>query len=189
MTDVSHILDAIADGDPQAAGQLLPLVYDQLRRLAVQKLAQEKPGQTLQATALVHEAYLKVAGADGNRCWKDTGHFFRALAIAAVKYGSNLLEVTARCSKHCAILHFSGNGFQLSCPSLSPDTNCRAASLFFSASSKTVCRKFADSKNNFIALNPHLQNAAPAFSIVSYVRVSRIFFISSMTRSSSSSFV
>ena len=59
MTDVTRILDAIAEGDPQGATQLLPLVYDELRRLATQKLAQEKPGQTLQATALVHEAYLR----------------------------------------------------------------------------------------------------------------------------------
>ena len=64
MTDVTRILSAIEQGDPQAAEQLLPLVYDELRKLAAQKLAQEKPGQTLQATALVHEAYLRLVGAD-----------------------------------------------------------------------------------------------------------------------------
>ena len=64
MTDVTRILSAIEQGDPKAAEQLLPLVYDELRKLAAQKLAQEKPGQTLQATALVHEAYLRLVGAD-----------------------------------------------------------------------------------------------------------------------------
>ena len=64
MTEVTRILSAIEQGDPQAAEQLLPLVYDELRKLAAQKLAQEKPGQTLQATALVHEAYLRLVGSD-----------------------------------------------------------------------------------------------------------------------------
>ena len=67
MTDVTRILSAIEQGDAQAAEQLLPLVYDELRRLAAQKLAQEKPGQTLQATALVHEAYLRLVGHDNHR--------------------------------------------------------------------------------------------------------------------------
>ena len=62
MHDVTHLLDALAQGEPRAAEQLLPLVYDELRRLAARKLAQEKPGQTLSATALVHEAYLRLAG-------------------------------------------------------------------------------------------------------------------------------
>ncbi len=80
MTDVTRILSAIEQGDPHAAEQLLPLVYDELRRLAAQKLAQEKPGQTLDATALVHEAYLRLVGpADANR-WRDRGHFFAAAA-------------------------------------------------------------------------------------------------------------
>src|SRR6478736_5323091 len=82
MTDVTRILAAIEQGDPHAAGQLLPLVYDELRRLAAQKLAQEKPGQTLQATALVHEAYLRLVGHDIHRSWKDRGHFFAAAAQA-----------------------------------------------------------------------------------------------------------
>jgi RNA polymerase sigma factor (TIGR02999 family) len=80
MTEVTRILSAIEQGDPQAAEQLLPLVYDELRRLAAQKLAQEKPGQTLQATALVHEAYLRLVGHDNHRSWKDRGHFFAAAA-------------------------------------------------------------------------------------------------------------
>ena len=82
MTEVTRILSAIEQGDPQAAEQLLPLVYDELRKLAAQKLAQEKPGQTLQATALVHEAYLRLVGHDNHRSWKDRGHFFAAAAQA-----------------------------------------------------------------------------------------------------------
>src|SRR3954462_12906917 len=81
MNDVTHILSAIDHGDPQAADKLLPLVYDELRRLAAQRLAQEKPGQTLQATALVHEAYLRLVGAD-DPGWGGHGHFFAAAAEA-----------------------------------------------------------------------------------------------------------
>jgi RNA polymerase sigma factor (TIGR02999 family) len=82
MTDVTHILSAIEQGDPQAAEQLLPLVYDELRKLAAQKLAQEKPGQTLQATALVHEAYLRLVDTEKVRRWESRGHFFIAAAEA-----------------------------------------------------------------------------------------------------------
>lgn len=82
MTDVTHILNAIEQGDPQAAAQLVPLVYDELRKLAAQKLAQEAPGQTLQATALVHEAYLRLVGQDNGRAWDSRGHFFAAAAEA-----------------------------------------------------------------------------------------------------------
>ena len=82
MTDVTRILSAIETGDPHAAEQLLPLVYDELRKLAAQKLAQEKPGQTLQATALVHEAYLRLVGADRVGHWDGRGHFFAAAAEA-----------------------------------------------------------------------------------------------------------
>jgi RNA polymerase sigma factor (TIGR02999 family) len=82
MTDVTHILSAIEQGDPQAAEQLLPLVYDELRRLAAQRLAQEKPGQTLQATALVHEAYMRLVGSDRAAHWDGRGHFFAAAAEA-----------------------------------------------------------------------------------------------------------
>ena len=82
MSDVTRILSAIEEGDPNAAAQLLPLVYDELRQLAAQRLAQEKSGQTLQATALVHEAYLRLV--DGNRVqrWDSRGHFFAAAAEA-----------------------------------------------------------------------------------------------------------
>jgi RNA polymerase sigma factor (TIGR02999 family) len=82
MTDVSCILSAIAQGDAQAARQLLPLVYDELRKLAAAKLAQEKPGQTLEATALVHEAYVRLVDAEGARRWDSRGHFFAAAAEA-----------------------------------------------------------------------------------------------------------
>jgi RNA polymerase sigma factor (TIGR02999 family) len=82
MNDVTRILAAIEQGDPHAAEQLLPLVYDELRRLAAQKLAQEKPGQTLQATALVHEAYLRLVDVDERQQWNSRGHFFAAAAEA-----------------------------------------------------------------------------------------------------------
>src|SRR2546429_6656147 len=82
MSDVTQILSAIDDGDPRAAEDLLPLVYDELRKLAAQKLAQEKPGQTLQATALVHEAYLRPVGDNEERNWDSRGHFFAAAAEA-----------------------------------------------------------------------------------------------------------
>ena len=81
MSEITHILSAIEQGAPCAAEQLLPLVYDELRRLAAQKLAQEKPGQTLQATALVHEAYVRLVGS-GEQRWDNRGHFFAAAAEA-----------------------------------------------------------------------------------------------------------
>ena len=82
MNDVTRILSAIEQGDPHAAEQLLPLVYDALRRLAAEKLAQERPGQTLDATALVHEAYLRLLGGDPGQPWNGRGHFFAAAAEA-----------------------------------------------------------------------------------------------------------
>src|SRR5881396_4229617 len=82
MSDVTQILSAIESGDPSAAEQLLPLVYDELRKLAAAKLAQEKPGQTLQATALVHEAYLRLVDVEKAQHWDSRGHFFAAAAEA-----------------------------------------------------------------------------------------------------------
>src|SRR5438270_11806171 len=82
MSDVTRILSAIEQGDPHAAELLLPLVYDALRKLAVEKMAQENPGQTLQATALVHEAYLRLVDADPVQQWAGRGHFFAACAEA-----------------------------------------------------------------------------------------------------------
>jgi RNA polymerase sigma factor (TIGR02999 family) len=81
MSDVTRILEQIERGDPHAAQELLPLVYDELRKLAAQKMVQEGPGQTLQATALVHEAYLRLVGTEG-RGWNSRGHFFAAAAEA-----------------------------------------------------------------------------------------------------------
>jgi RNA polymerase sigma factor (TIGR02999 family) len=81
MNEVTRILSALEQGDPHAAEQLLPLVYQELRQLAAQKLAQEKPGQTLQATALVHEAYLRLVGESGG-AWDNRRHFFAAAAEA-----------------------------------------------------------------------------------------------------------
>jgi RNA polymerase sigma factor (TIGR02999 family) len=82
MDDVTRLLSAIEQGDPHAAGQLLPLVYDELRRLAAQKMMHEAPGLTLQPTELVHEAYLRLVGADAASGWDGRGHFFAAAAEA-----------------------------------------------------------------------------------------------------------
>ena len=81
MAEITRIIEAIDDGDPHAAEELLPLVYNELRRLAAQKLAREKPGQTLQATAPVHEAYFRLVGSDDQQ-WDSRGHFFAAAAEA-----------------------------------------------------------------------------------------------------------
>ena len=82
MADVTQILSQIEAGDPSAAEQLLPLVYDELRKLAAAKMAQEKPGQTLQATALVHDAYLRLVDTEKAARWNSRGHFFSAAAEA-----------------------------------------------------------------------------------------------------------
>jgi RNA polymerase sigma factor (TIGR02999 family) len=82
MNDVTRILSAIDQGEPHAAAQLLPLVYDELRQLAAQRLAHEKPGQTLQPTALVHEAYLRLVGGGDEPPWNSRGHFFAAASEA-----------------------------------------------------------------------------------------------------------
>jgi RNA polymerase sigma factor (TIGR02999 family) len=82
MNEVTQMLLAVAEGDPHAAGQLLPLVYDELRKLATQKLVHETPGQTLQPTALVHEAYLRLVGEGEEVHWNSRGHFFAAAAEA-----------------------------------------------------------------------------------------------------------
>ena len=82
MSDVTHILSVIEQGDSRASEQLLPLVYDELRKLAAAKLANEKPGQTLQATALVHEAYMRLVDSEHQEQWNSRGHFFAAAAEA-----------------------------------------------------------------------------------------------------------
>jgi RNA polymerase sigma factor (TIGR02999 family) len=82
MNEVTRILNAVEQGEPHAAERLLPLIYDELRRLAAEKIAREKPGQTLQATALVHEAYLRLVGQAPDQHWDHRGHFFAAAAEA-----------------------------------------------------------------------------------------------------------
>ena len=87
MNDVTRLLNALDQGDPHAASELLPLVYDELRRLAAQKLAGEPPGQTLEPTGLVHEAYLRLVGAEAGPEWDNRGHFFAAAAEAMMTRG------------------------------------------------------------------------------------------------------
>jgi RNA polymerase sigma factor (TIGR02999 family) len=103
MSDVTRVLSAIEQGDPHAAEQLLPLVYDELRKLAAQKMAQEKPSQTLQATALVHEAYLRLVDVAKAQQWDNRGHFFAAAAEAMRRI---LVENTRRhrCQKRGGLL-------------------------------------------------------------------------------------
>src|SRR5688572_12198527 len=93
MSDVTQLLNAIDAGDPKAAGQLLPLVYVELRKLAAAKMAHERPEQTLQATALVHEAWLRLARRDDQKAWNSRGHFFGAAAEAMRR----ILVESARC--------------------------------------------------------------------------------------------
>src|SRR4029079_18719963 len=93
MADVTQILDAIEAGDPNAAAELLPLVYDELRKLAAARLADEKPGQTLQPTALVHEAYVRLVGGATQQDWNSRGHFFAAAAEAMRRI---LIEIARR---------------------------------------------------------------------------------------------
>jgi RNA polymerase sigma factor (TIGR02999 family) len=97
MSEVTRILSAIEQGDPHAAAHLLPLVYEELRKLAAAKLAQEKPGQTLQATALVHEAYLRLVDADQPQRWNGRRHFFAAAAEAMRRI---LVEQARRKARH-----------------------------------------------------------------------------------------
>ena len=92
MGDVTQILDAIDQGDPSASEQLLPLVYEELRVLARQRLANEKTGQSLQATALVHEAYLRMVGNENGQCWNSRGHFFGAAAKIMRRLLRNVAE-------------------------------------------------------------------------------------------------
>jgi hypothetical protein len=93
MTDVTRILNALEQGDPSASDKLLPLVYEELRVLARQRLANEKPGQTLQATALVHEAYLRLVGKENDQSWNSRGHFFAAAAEAMRRTRSSLSRI------------------------------------------------------------------------------------------------
>jgi RNA polymerase sigma factor (TIGR02999 family) len=102
MSDVTRILEAIDQGDPHAADQLLPLVYGELRNLAAQKMAQEAPGQTLQATALVHQAYLRLVDQQQAQRWNSRGHFFAAAAEA-------MRRILVERARHKASLKAGGN--------------------------------------------------------------------------------
>ena len=113
MSEVTHILLAIEHGDPHAAGQLLPLVYDELRRLAAQKLAHEKPGQTLEATALVHEAYLRLVETDTVVHWNSRGHFFGAAAEA-------MRRILVERARHQRSLKAGGDRHRLSLADIEP---------------------------------------------------------------------
>src|SRR5262245_41501934 len=97
MSEVTRILCAIEEGDPQAAEQLLPLVYDELRRRAAEQMAHEKPGQTLEATALVHEAYVRLVDTEKVQHWNSRGHFFAAAAEAMRRI---LVEQARRKQRH-----------------------------------------------------------------------------------------
>jgi len=106
MTDVTLILSQIESGDPSAAERLLPLVYEELRKLAAAKLVQEKPGQTLQATALVHEAYLRLVGTSPTKQWDGRGHFFAAAAEA-------MRRILIESARHKGRLKYGGNGIRM----------------------------------------------------------------------------
>jgi RNA polymerase sigma factor (TIGR02999 family) len=113
MNDATELLAAIQQGDPQAASRLLPLVYDELRRLAGQKLANEAPGQTLQATALVHEAYVRLVGANGIESWDNRGHFFAAAAEA-------MRRILVENARHKRSLKHGGGRKQLNLDDVQP---------------------------------------------------------------------
>jgi RNA polymerase sigma factor (TIGR02999 family) len=122
MSEVTRILSAIQQGDPAAAGELLPLVYDELRKLAAHKMAQEAAGQTLQPTALVHEAYLRLVGQDDEQVWDSRGHFFAAAAEAMQR----LLVDRAR---RKATLKRGGQKQRVDLDALEPDSDDHAADL------------------------------------------------------------
>ncbi len=116
MSEVTQLLDAVCRGESQAAEQLLPLVYVELRQLAAQRLAQEKPGQTLQSTALVHEAYLRLVGKDNEQRWEGRGHFFAAAAEAMRRI---LVDVARRKRR----LKRGGNQQQITLESAEPQAD------------------------------------------------------------------
>jgi RNA polymerase sigma factor (TIGR02999 family) len=113
MNDVTRILSAMEQGEPHAAAQLLPLVYDELRKLAAAKLAQEKPGQTLQATALVHEVYLRLVDGDTAQRWNSRGHFFAAAAEA-------MRRILVERARHKKSLKAGGNRRRLELGDIEP---------------------------------------------------------------------
>ncbi|MBI3408204.1 MAG: sigma-70 family RNA polymerase sigma factor [Planctomycetes bacterium] len=113
MTDVTRILTAIDQGDPRAAAKLLPVVYDELRKLAAQKLSQENPGQTLEATALVHEAYLRLVDGPHSQEWNSRGHFFAAAAEA-------MRRILVEQARHKRSLKAGGGRLRQEMPDIEP---------------------------------------------------------------------
>jgi RNA polymerase sigma factor (TIGR02999 family) len=122
MNDVTRVLAAVQAGDPHATAQLLPLVYDELRKLAAQKMAQEKPGQTLQATALVHEAYLRLVGEGEEPHWDSRAHFFAAAAEA-------MRRILIERARHKLTLKRGGEGRRLDLDQLQPACDDREQEL------------------------------------------------------------
>ena len=121
MSEVSEILVAIEQGDPQASNRLFPLVYDELRKLAARKLARERPGQTLQATALANEAYIRLVGGEPDRQWDGRGHFFAAAAEAIATF-SSIVPGESHDKSVAAI------SVELTCPTWSPPIRQRSFS-------------------------------------------------------------
>jgi RNA polymerase sigma factor (TIGR02999 family) len=122
MNDVTRVLAAVRAGEPHAAAELLPLVYDELRKLAAQNMAQEKPGQTLQPTALLHEAYLRLVGDGDEQSWDSRGHFFAAAAEA-------MRRILIERARHKATLKRGGAGRRLDPDRLEPACDDRAHEL------------------------------------------------------------
>ena len=122
MAEVTQILSAIEEGDPHAAAQLLPLVYDELRKLAASRLARETPGQTLDATALVHEAYLRLVGPEAGPGWDNRGHFFAAAAEA-------MRRILVERARQKAALKRGGVGKRVDLDRLQPAAQGRAEEL------------------------------------------------------------
>jgi RNA polymerase sigma factor (TIGR02999 family) len=117
VTDITQVLSALQNGDPRAGEQLLPLVYEELRRLAAHKLARERPGQTLQATALVHEAWIRIAGPD-QHTWNGRGHFFGAAAEAMrrILVDNARRKLAARHGGGLARIDADGTGVEIAAP-------------------------------------------------------------------------
>lgn len=126
MTDITRILSAIDEGDPHAAEQLLPLVYEELRKLAASRLANERPGQTLQATALVHEAYLRLVDPEGKKQWDGRGHFFAAAAEAMRRILVEQARKKSRLKRGGDRLRIDPGDSELVMPSQDSDTDILA---------------------------------------------------------------
>ena len=141
MTDVTRILSAIEQGDPAAAEQLLPLVYDELRKLAAQKMAQEKPGQTLQATALVHEAYVRLVDVEQPQHWNSRGHFFSAAAEAMRRILVETARRKQRLKRGAGLVRQDAEPDQLLCAGASRSRRSARHSRSTRATCRQVCSR------------------------------------------------